>query len=1164
MNKGKKIISTLAIASMLAGNVLPLTSLAATAGVESGVYTVGTNKYVSFRVKTDSKDTKVTVADVAEKLGKTVTNITDTTTPVGTGTTITTADGDYTVVLYGDIDGNGLVEMTDASAIAKHVVGLETLSGAKLEAANVGAHNGVDMADASTVAKYVIGSVDYTVETLPTDPEQEVQETNYVVTLNEKYVNNQNENAVKGMLTVTSQLEEKLENIYFYAVKADGTIETTALAGPYTLEAYTSKIPVSIDTTKYTDMPDGVNTIKVIAAGTKGANYETGEVLSTFTIEKHTEEVDKAKIVGIKGARPASTGNNAGSVSFNIQSDVKIVKAYYKTETFNSSKPSVANFKENGSYSGVINVTDNKVTDAPVKLDVSDQAYDVYFILEDEYGSISKHLCNSSDDNTNVVKATIPSATYTKNAKTVTKVEMPNLENETSTSSAKITITTSENMTTSDKFQAVLYKDSKTIAEKEITGSSSGKTVQIALSSFTPTVKDAGEYYVEVFGKGNNTIAPSETTKSNTVNVSPIASVSSVEYIRYMENGTEYDKLSWKTPHNKLDVSSPGYEVYVSDYDQTAKAYKDFAKESKITDSQVIDSDDTTVVKIVNPTNIIENTLYKAQVIALAKSGHKLSEANSLPTVSKEFFKLETPEVVTNSATSSEAALELTSISSTSKKDNTISGKTPTYSVEVYTLNPNYKTGSMTEAKYIRASQYDQAVEVNKSSGRFSVKGLTGGTEYAIKLVATVQGLNGTVKGESKFVDLGTKKAMFNIDNKEVTTNADTRNGKIRVNGSVVSIDGVDYNVSDYVELAKVTEIVKVLKDNDHITYSTTTPNEVSISISTTDNSAKARKLPASAKDMIVNITGNSYNQTLESTEDNDPAQINIKGTPGGVIDIQNLKAKNNRIVITDATVKVGSTKNVVVAEGSTVTFANTANFYTVKASKETPVKVGDKALTVTKTTVNATSDLEVKNFAKDLTLTVDGTGTLNGNITLNGKGNVKVTPTVSVASTINVTTIDGAVDLLDEKLTGHQSVTVSYTVSPTTRAKNDTVKAFASVVAPFNMNKLKIKQYDYNDETDKQALIEAIGDVKVMTDKGTSSSSPVEDVDATKANFKLVNDYLAKFGLTGTDNNGKSIAKYDATITVNKNQSLVTITFAKDTKDNKGVVQQVKIEGLR
>ena len=957
------------------------------------------------------------------------------------------------------------------------------------------------------------------------------------------------------MLVINPQLETPQENIYFYAVKADGTFDETPLAGPITVEAYTSKKAITLDTTKADSMPEGVNTIKVIV----GEDPDNGKVLAEFTIEKHTDEIEKAKIVAPKGARPGSTGETAGSVSFDIQSESKIVEAYYVVET-EESTPDVADFKdENGNYTGVIPVTDNKVTSAPIKLDTSDQEYYVYFLLKDEYGSISTAVCNGSSSE---VYALIPSATYENNAKTVTKVEMPVLEDETDIEAAKVTITTAEDMETGDKFKAVLYKDNKPFAEAEIDGTDGGKTVQKELSEFkliedgSSNVEEleAGEYYVTVFGEGSADTAPSATTKSNVVTVSPIASVSDVEYTRYSEDGDDHTKLYWKTPHDKLDIPyDGGYDVTVAAYDQTAKDYEDFEDGTLIESVTVTENpEDPKVGEVIDPTEIEENTLYKAQVVVNVQENHKLSEADSLPTVSKEFFKLETPTVISNKSTSSEATLEIQSVSSTTKKDNTISGKVPTYAVEVYTKNPNYTASAKTEPEYIRASQYDQAVEVNKSSGRFTITGLDGNTEYAVKLVATVDGVDGKVKGESDFVSLGTKKAMIDITDKVVTEDADTRGGKIKASGTTVSIDGVDYDTTKYVELSKVAAIVEGLAEGDHITYSAEKPNEVSITIATTDNTANPRELPEESEGMIVNITSNGYDQKITTADETKvPAEINVTGQKTGTIDISEANAKDGRIVITNAKVKAASEQKVVVAAGSTVEFDG---YYTVKASVETPVTVDSATIDITKTDSN---NLSVTGFESGLTATVSGTGTQNGTMTFDGKGNVTVTPSgVTVASDITVKTVDADVTMNDENLTGHQNITVTYTSVMT-----KLVKAHAKEVAPFDMTNLDIKEYDYNNQADHNALIAAIDDVKVETEKG---SATVEDVEATKANFDLVNAYLASFGLTKTDNSGKSVAKAGAQITVNKDEKSITITFTKDTKDANSVAQPLTIEGLR
>lgn len=242
MNKGKKIISTLAIASMLAGNVLPLASYAATEGLTSGIYEQADgSKFVGFRFDQANATKKLTLADVTEKVG-TVTklnnnDVTETTTEVKTGDVVTTSDSKtYTVVLYGDVDKSGLVDTQDALAIVNYVAELEgsELTGAALEAANVGDHDGkVEANDALTIANYMAEITDYVIDPMPeSDPEQEVP----TYALDEEKNNKNTDSEVKGIslennvITVRVNLNGRTaDQIYFYLkdLPEGATIEGT-------------------------------------------------------------------------------------------------------------------------------------------------------------------------------------------------------------------------------------------------------------------------------------------------------------------------------------------------------------------------------------------------------------------------------------------------------------------------------------------------------------------------------------------------------------------------------------------------------------------------------------------------------------------------------------------------------------------------------------------------------------------------------------------------------------------------------------------------------------------------------------------------------------------------------------------------------------------------
>ena len=991
----------------------------------------------------------------------------------------------------------------------------------------------------------------------------------FTVTLTDKYVNNQNEKAVKGVININPELEEDLANINIYPVDKDGKIiGKKMLASDITIKHSTSKVDIVMDTTLNNyNMPEGIVSFKLIAG-----SYKTGKVLAEFTAEKHTEEIDLTKIMGLKATRPS---NESATISFVVDSDVQIIKAYYIVKNHGDAAAVYAtDFVKDGKLiAPYVQVKNNKVENASIPVNDATRAYDVYFVLEDQYGSISTAVCNGSSTE---VYALVPRANYTDTAKTVTKVQLPKLEEETSTASAKAVINVDKALESDDKFVAILYKDGKPIAQSEISVSATevdGKKVEVALSKFVPSIEGAGEYQLAVFGEGSNMVAPSETTYSNTETVAPIASVKTPEFSTYLstQDNRNHSKLAWETSYHDQDIG--GYEVKVSEYNQSAKNYQDFDELGTISGT-ITNSENSKTKEVVDSSSIQDNTLYKAQVVVKVKTGHKLSEADSKPSVSKEFFKLETPQVVSNLSTASESTLELVSAKTTPV---TISGKTPTYKVEVYTINTSGEAGKG-ENKYQRASQFDQEVEVNKSSGRFTVKGLNPGTRYAIRLVATVDGVDGKVEGKSEYVEIeSTKKLMSSIDHDIVADGEDTRNGKISVNSdhTIVSIDGDNYNVSEYEGLAKVVDLIAALKENDHVKYSVSTPNEVTIKISTTDNTAQVRTLPASVKGMKVYITGNPYSQEIATTSGNKPAEVNITGVTGGTLTIENVNA--DKIVLNGGKYNTGTARKLVtVASGSTVTFKDSE--FTASVSKETPMRVEAHRAAIVTTSNNATNDIKFSAVTGGLNVVFGGDGTTEtsqaGSLEVSGEGDMVVlvnspsnnSTLTQVTSSLKVTTKNGEVDLSNNRLKGAQSVTVAHGKTAPI-SSNNTVKAYTALTSTFALTNLPVKYYDYDNQDDYNALKVAIPSIVVKTDEGTDGSRPtkVDDIEATKANFKAVNDYLEALNLIKTDNNGGTYANGGAQVSVAKGSNLVTITFTAKTRDsNNNPGAQVVIGGLR
>jgi len=64
-----------------------------------------------------------------------------------------------TQVLYGDVDGNGKVEATDALEVLKSVVGKVTLTGSQFTAADTDGNGSADAADALNILKKVVGKI---------------------------------------------------------------------------------------------------------------------------------------------------------------------------------------------------------------------------------------------------------------------------------------------------------------------------------------------------------------------------------------------------------------------------------------------------------------------------------------------------------------------------------------------------------------------------------------------------------------------------------------------------------------------------------------------------------------------------------------------------------------------------------------------------------------------------------------------------------------------------------------------------------------------------------------------------------------------------------------------------------------------------------------------
>ena len=62
-------------------------------------------------------------------------------------------------VLYGDVNNDGIIDITDATMIQKYIVGIEKFTDDQFKRADVNFDGSIDVSDATLISKYIVGIV---------------------------------------------------------------------------------------------------------------------------------------------------------------------------------------------------------------------------------------------------------------------------------------------------------------------------------------------------------------------------------------------------------------------------------------------------------------------------------------------------------------------------------------------------------------------------------------------------------------------------------------------------------------------------------------------------------------------------------------------------------------------------------------------------------------------------------------------------------------------------------------------------------------------------------------------------------------------------------------------------------------------------------------------
>ncbi len=906
----------------------------------------------------------------------------DNSTVVKTGDYITT-DGTSEkkdVVIYGDVDKNGAVEIEDVVYTSDLVSGkAKEATDVQKEAADVENNGTVEIEDVLRISDFVAGKSGIEAAINVPTPTQKEEKYQYTMTVNENnIINNVNQYDLDIEVSYDKEVAEDT-NLKLVAFDATGRrLSISGLPADVKLPEETTddnanKMEVKVENSKSAidvskdekDQSDVIGGYQHIADGTiyfrlfdaEDTKYETS--LGETKVVKNTVEPTVANV----SAERTNTDN--ASVKATRYGESDLVTIYYcavpdevvkmapnkdavtwdaKTKKFSTSENQKYQDATYVPETRAISVNSDSIEETIEGLD-NDNGYRVYYILENSYGSqtvttgMTLPYVDVAKDSSTAKEEKITAVTLPKNAKGKFSWSSPHSQ------------TTKEN-----GYIVTLYKDGEIYYE---TADVSDERELDFINYKNPTAPlETGTYYIEVVTKGHiarQTGTPtvnSDKFTSETVTVKAINSVSGINLT--VDETTGYPKLSW----NEDDENCGGYtlELYNEDIEtgvfrsQTlttcttkVNTNKSIYFSTAKTSTSYTYGDNWNVVGHEAAT-LNRNTGYYVAITAnvdteKVKEEIEDSEENTIYVDSQpEYYYFCAPYREAKITSASDRTMTF-KLDEETKKVYPHNGATNpfgkeesdlTYAVRVYQkIDGEFKDVGTKEVE----TSYDRDEDGNITATYFTVSGLEAYTEYQFRLITKC----GEFEGWSDVIVNG--HTMPRIDgltcgsqeeaNKENSDKFYSNNE----GGAKVIIEGKEFKAADFTdsnlqnEFTGLKSFLAKLKTGDVVTI---TGDIIDVVLNSNANEANDASFMYSVflKGKVLNITGNGYERKIgkptgSGTKDY-PAEVNLIS---GQFDLTNFQMAEDEVVTLGDGVKIRTSPtgldNLIVVAGAEVTVNN-------------------------------------------------------------------------------------------------------------------------------------------------------------------------------------------------------------------------------------------------